>query len=191
MTEADARKLTILDAATGVFLRYGFKKTSMDDLARAAGLSRQGLYLHFATKEDLFKAGVHRLIEVMREAGRAVLATELPVDERVLEFFVAVHAHMLGDTGYLNELMEAATHLVGDLPQKLEEEQTAALAKLFRQSGVSDAWKQAGLSANDLAAQLFATSHGLKLGVTNKDDYRKKMRVAVQMVCHGRAQKRA
>src|SRR6185369_11944881 len=109
--DANARRAAIVDAAAQVFLRYGFKKTSMDDLARAAGLSRQGLYLHFATKEDLFKAGVHRLIEVMREAGRAVLASELPVDERVLEFFVAVHAHMLGDTGYLNELMEAATHL--------------------------------------------------------------------------------
>src|SRR5258708_36742368 len=61
MTEAPdttaARRLAILEAATPVFLRYGYKKTSMDDLARAAGLSRQGLYLHFENKEALFKAG--------------------------------------------------------------------------------------------------------------------------------------
>ena len=31
--------------------RYGFKKTSMDDVAQAAGVSRQGLYLYFDTKE--------------------------------------------------------------------------------------------------------------------------------------------
>ena len=49
-----ARHESLLQAAFGVFLRYGYKKTSMDDLARAAGLSRQGLYLHFANKDALF-----------------------------------------------------------------------------------------------------------------------------------------
>ena len=69
-----ARRAAILDAAAGVFLRFGYKKTSMDDLARAAGLSRQGLYLHFPTEEELFKEGVLRLIEGTRAAGRAALA---------------------------------------------------------------------------------------------------------------------
>ena len=51
--EGGARRAAILETAMRVFLRYGFKKTSMDDLARAAGLSRQGLYLHYRTKEEL------------------------------------------------------------------------------------------------------------------------------------------
>ena len=42
-------------AATAIFLRYGFKKTSMDDVAQAAGVSRQGLYLYFDTKDFLFR----------------------------------------------------------------------------------------------------------------------------------------
>ena len=50
---ADDRRDTLFHAAAGVFPRYGFRKTSMDDLARAAGLSRQARYLHFATKEAL------------------------------------------------------------------------------------------------------------------------------------------
>src|SRR5258708_35954114 len=96
MTEAPdttaARRLAILEAATGVFLRYGFKKTSMDDLARAAGLSRQGLYLHFATKEALFKDAVLQLIATSRAAGRAALGREdLDVEERLLGAFEAVH----------------------------------------------------------------------------------------------------
>jgi AcrR family transcriptional regulator len=44
---AAARPAAIIEAATGIFLRYGFKKTSMADLASAAGLSRQALYLYF------------------------------------------------------------------------------------------------------------------------------------------------
>ena len=73
---AKARHAAIVAAAAGVFLRYGFKKTSMDDLARAAGLSRQGLYLHFPTKETLFKEAVLQLIATTRATSRAALADE-------------------------------------------------------------------------------------------------------------------
>ena len=41
----DSRREALLEAAVGVFARYGFRKTSMDEVARAAGVSRQGLYL--------------------------------------------------------------------------------------------------------------------------------------------------
>ena len=173
----DARKGAILDAATGVFLRYGFKKTSMEDLARAAGLSRQGLYLHFATKEELFKAGVLRILQSVRQAGRTVLTSELPLDEKLLEFFLATHAHLLG-AEHMTELMEAATQFVGHAADELEAEQSAHVAKLLRQSAA--AWK---LPAADLAAHLFAASHGIKLKVNDREEYRRRMRVAVKLVC--------
>ena len=86
-----ARRDAILQSAAGVFLRYGYRKTSMDDLARAADLSRQGLYLHFANKEALFKEVVVQLIGQSRATMRAALARdELPIDERLLVAFMAL-----------------------------------------------------------------------------------------------------
>src|ERR1700739_1109236 len=95
--EQIARKASIVLAATQVFLRYGFKKTSMDDLARAAGLSRQGLYLHFPTKEALFKEGLLCMMDAVRTAGRAALAQDgKSAEERLVDFFSAVHARLIG-----------------------------------------------------------------------------------------------
>jgi AcrR family transcriptional regulator len=184
-----ARRAAILDAATGVFMRYGFKKTSMDDLARAAGLSRQGLYLHFPTKEALFKEGVLCLIAATRAAGRAVLArTELPVDERVLEMFVAVHGQLIGQPGedHMAELLQTAKQLVGDVANELDADHVADLVRLFRSEGVGGAWKEAGLSVKELAEELVAASHGVKMRSTDAADYKKRMRVAVQLVCGSR-----
>ena len=44
----------ILKAAQVVFARHGFRQTSMTMVAEEAGLSRQALYHHFASKEELF-----------------------------------------------------------------------------------------------------------------------------------------
>jgi AcrR family transcriptional regulator len=53
----------ILDAAMLVFLRHGFRRSSIEQAAEAAGLTRQALYHHFKSKEALFRAVIERLHE--------------------------------------------------------------------------------------------------------------------------------
>ena len=185
---AGARRAAILEAATGVFLRYGFKKTSMDDLARAAGLSRQGLYLHFATKEALFKEAVLQVLTTTRAAGRAAIAREdLDVEARLLGAFEAVHGHAIGEPGaeHMNELLATSVQLVGPVFDELEQGLVADVARVLRSTGVAARWKDAGVSAKDLAEHLHAASHGLKHRVATHADYRDRMRVAVRIVCRG------
>lgn len=53
----------ILDAAMLVFRRHGFRRSSIEQAAEAAGLTRQALYHHFKSKEELFRAVIERLYE--------------------------------------------------------------------------------------------------------------------------------
>src|SRR3979490_1597140 len=53
----------ILDAAMLVFRRHGFRRSSIEQAADAAGLTRQALYPHFKSKEPLFRAVIERLYE--------------------------------------------------------------------------------------------------------------------------------
>ena len=46
----------IRDAALDAFLRYGFKRTTMEDIAAGANMSRAALYLHFKNKRDIFRS---------------------------------------------------------------------------------------------------------------------------------------
>jgi AcrR family transcriptional regulator len=55
MTKPAARD-QVLRHALECFLRFGYERTAMQDIAVAAGLSRQGLYHHFANKDELFSA---------------------------------------------------------------------------------------------------------------------------------------
>src|SRR5262245_13203532 len=51
----------ILQAAMTVFRRHGFRRSSIEETAEAAGLTRQALYHHFKSKEALFRAVIERL----------------------------------------------------------------------------------------------------------------------------------
>ncbi len=189
-TDANAtRRAAILESATTVFLRYGFKKTSMDDLARAAGLSRQGLYLHYPTKEALFKAAVGHLIEASRLAARTALAGDGAEDleDRLLAAFIAIHGHAIGQPGaeHMPELLATTLQILGPVFTDMETGFVADLARTLRSAGIAAAWKPAGVSAKDLAEHLYSASYGVKHRVTTAAQYREQMQVAVRLVCRG------
>jgi AcrR family transcriptional regulator len=50
-----AKRDKVLATAIDVFLRYGYKRVTMNDIAEAAGISRPALYLVFDSKEEIFK----------------------------------------------------------------------------------------------------------------------------------------
>src|ERR1700730_17618292 len=83
----------ILVAATAIFLRYGFKKTSMDDGGGAAGVSRQGLYLYFDTKDLLFSESLqHLMSRLISNARSAAEDGNLSLRDRLLGCFYSVHS---------------------------------------------------------------------------------------------------
>lgn len=49
----DIKKADIIDKAAGIFLRYGIKSVTMDDMARELGMSKKTLYAYFSDKNDL------------------------------------------------------------------------------------------------------------------------------------------
>src|SRR5882724_5360103 len=61
----DIRDL-ILDAADRLLARYGYRKMTIDDLAREVGIGKGTIYLHFSSKEDVALSRIDRLIERLK-----------------------------------------------------------------------------------------------------------------------------
>ncbi|WP_036593537.1 TetR family transcriptional regulator [Ottowia thiooxydans] len=59
--DAQATRSALLDAAEHVFLQRGVSRTSLNDIAQAAGVTRGALYWHFKDKADLFNAMLERV----------------------------------------------------------------------------------------------------------------------------------
>src|SRR5215216_1869513 len=65
------KRAAILQAATTLFLRNGYRGTSMDEIAALAGVSKQTVYKHFADKERLFIEIVTRAVDEISDPVHA------------------------------------------------------------------------------------------------------------------------
>ena len=75
-----ARRDQILAAATRAFARAGFTATTLDDVAREAGITRAILYRHFESKAELYRAVLERAQRRLVEATGAPRFTEASID---------------------------------------------------------------------------------------------------------------
>src|SRR6266568_2190574 len=74
-SKRDQRTDLILDAAAELVLRWSYKKTTIDDIARQAGVAKGTIYLHWKSREELFEALVLReWLLTVREVQKRVLA---------------------------------------------------------------------------------------------------------------------
>jgi AcrR family transcriptional regulator len=182
--QLDARQAIVLDAAVAVFARYGFRKTSMDEVARAAGISRQGLYLQFANKEELFrKALVHSLDSQLRAAVAALGREDIGLELRLIAACDAWSGRFIGSLGAdAADLMCASTSLAGATLAHYEREFEMALTRAIDDSPLHEYCAASGLRAADLAHALHATARGLKKSAS-REQFIKGITVAARMFC--------
>ena len=74
----------IVDAARKLFYKFGFKKVSMDEIAREAGVTKKTVYTYFSSKEELFKYFIQEELDNMKKIVE-------DIEKENLDFFEAVH----------------------------------------------------------------------------------------------------
>ncbi len=181
-----SREIALLDAAVTVFARYGYRKTSMAELARAAGVSRQCLYLRFATKEDLFRKAVNHKLDGFLRAAIAALADPgrdlAPQLISACEEWAGRYIGLLGADDAA-ELMCASTSLAGDTVARYHRLFEEAIERFIAASSLSCACRSAGSQPAELARALHATARGLKQISKSREEFQRGITVAIELLC--------
>lgn len=96
-----ARRTAILETAGALFAAKGYGATEMEDIRRAAGLSRGGLYHHFSNKNDLLGGIIHAEIDAIAQSLRSA------PDDPISALLAAGSAHLGAPQGVLDTLSGA------------------------------------------------------------------------------------
>ncbi len=182
---SDSRRRTILEAATGVFIRYGYRKTSMEEVANAAKISRQGLYMHFPAKEALFRATVVHVLNTSFEVTARIVADDtLSLQDKIVRVFNEWDGkHIDGSGAHRCELLEAAHIHVGDnLIEMAEKTLIQSLESLFHDAisnGVVAIGESAVVAVVDV---LRLVSQGAIYRCESNEDFLARLKTAVSLL---------
>ncbi len=78
----------ILDAADELLARYGYKKMTVDDIAKEVRIGKGTIYLHFSSKEEIALARIDRVISRLKEELRDILQKQDSAANRLREMLI-------------------------------------------------------------------------------------------------------
>ena len=178
------RRDCILDAAISVFGRFGFKKASVEDLARAAQLSKQGLYLHFPSKEAVFLAAIQKYLDDgLVLVQQSLSASDTPLSNRLLGAMDAWFGrHLVTFTPQSFDVIPIGDQLSGERIERYKSDFQAQLAGALRRS--ADFKRAANVcTPEEIAQVLFQCGLTWKEGRYSRAEFRQKMGVCIRACC--------
>ena len=94
VVQKDEIRSRIISVAAKIFTRFGYKKTTMEEIAMATRKGKSSIYYYFGSKEDIFRAVVEKEAEELKlELSEAVAEVEDPVDQ--LKTYLLFRMHKL------------------------------------------------------------------------------------------------
>jgi AcrR family transcriptional regulator len=176
----------ILAAAIGVFFRHGLHRVTMEDVARAAGVSRQTVYTRFGNKERLFVTAATLLFDQAHEKAVEALAGPGDLWERIQAAFEACnvpHVRELERSDHAAELWATQATLLGPVMEAKEQRLIGAIAGALAAGNTSGEIRLvSGVSARELAEMLVVADAGFKASVITVRKYRARLRTVIAMM---------
>lgn len=95
--EAEKTKLAILEAAEQLFLKKGVSKTSLEEIARAAGMTRGAVYWHFKNKDHLINELMSQIFQPVEQVFDQFLTMEGSVILKLFGLFKSIFDQLSND----------------------------------------------------------------------------------------------
>jgi len=154
----------LINTAREVFSRFGLKKTTVDDIAFAAGKGKSSLYYYFKSKEEIFNAVVEleasNLKKRLKQAVDRSATTEKKfksyVQERMLSVKDLINYYSTLRNDYISNL-----EFIERARTKFDKEEKRLLKQIIK-SGIEEGKMQADLDINLTAREIIAALRGLE-----------------------------
>jgi len=188
----------VLQAAMIRFSTYGYKRTSMEDIAQQAEVSRPTLYAHFKNKKDILRSvseGIHKATLADVESA---LGLQAPLDKRLHAAFWAWSKPFMGilfGSPHGAELIGAsslvASSISADSRNRFQALVAKSLKKAQKKSDID--LRTTGLSIDRAAEFLVLSLNGLSAGEAPENVYKRRLTTLVRVfltACHYRQEGR-
>ncbi len=133
--EKDTRQI-IIEASRSLFARYGFRKTTMEEIASAAHMGKSSIYHYFKSKEDVFRSVIRQEEDILKEQiSKAVKSQKLPQDK--LRIYVKTRVQVLNQlanyySAFKDEYLEQYS-FIQDLRKEADEYEFETIKSVLKE----------------------------------------------------------
>ncbi|WP_372369436.1 TetR/AcrR family transcriptional regulator [Candidatus Uabimicrobium sp. HlEnr_7] len=168
-----------------IFFRYGYKKTSLDDIAQSIGVSRQALYKHYKNKTDLFKSAVAAMLEESLVQSKNISEdASINLEDKLLNLFdiwSGQYVNIVKSHPHASEVIDATHSLIGDIVFAKQQQFISIVTDVLKDQCKS---KKTSITTKQTSETLFYTAKGICLYCENRNDYKEKMHIAISLICN-------
>jgi AcrR family transcriptional regulator len=121
MEQREEVRAKIVNVASNIFSRFGFKKTTMEEIAIATKKGKSSIYYYFSSKEDIFKAVIEKEAEELREElKKGISEIEDPIErlkvyilirmrklKKLVNFYAALKSDYLSNIEFIEEIRKS------------------------------------------------------------------------------------
>ena len=188
--DAGSRRAVILDAALRVFGQYGYRRTSMDDVAREADIAKGTIYLSFTSKEEVFQALSERLSQRMLAGAEAASRRPGTTADKLAAMHAAwfgTYADTISRSPHAAELLDAKHRLSADLVADAASRYKRLVRDVLTDAAAAGELdlEPAGLTADTAAELLIASARGLESSAASPAAYRRYLNALVRVMVAG------
>jgi TetR/AcrR family transcriptional regulator, regulator of autoinduction and epiphytic fitness len=169
-----------------------FRKASMDEIARSADISRQGLYLHFANKDALFRAAVRQQLDTaLGDVCRRLNEEGVGLERRVVAALDAWLGRYVGSmlASDIGNLLQNPAMQLGDMVDSASDAFDARLAAAIAAAMSENDRRRLGVTPEEIAVALHTVAQGAKYlsnaRVESRAEFIARMTAAVRVVFAG------
>lgn len=178
----------ILDAAYASFTRHGIRRTTMDDIAAAAGMSRPAVYQYVKNKDDVFLRLANRLFGAALAQATAAATSAGPLATRLQQVLGAkleLTLRLVSESPHAAELLDEGARLSGAAVEEFTGQIRELLADTITSAADRGEITLAHAKPTEVAEIIMALTHGLELDLTDAAGMRRRLALGLDLLVAG------
>lgn len=150
----DEMREAIVKVATQIFSRFGFKKTSMDDIAKGLRMGKSSIYYYFRGKEEIFRAVVDQEVEILKGKVEIILSS---ADDTVskLRSYVKLRMDLVKHLANYTEILKNDDLMNMEITEKFrkkyDEEEISIIRQILEEGVQKGTFKIKDIDMSELA----------------------------------------
>ena len=185
----DLNKESILKVAREIFSKYGYKKTTLDDIANAVRKGKSSLYYYFKSKEDLFQAVIMKEVEILAHELEIVIGRNTDPVDKLRNYILTKLATFRNLANFYHVIESDATaiYFIEEVKQKYEQDEIRMIKRILIEGVRKNEFEvyDFNLTATGITTAIKGLELPLTAGNYNNVNLEQSVDIILKIMCYG------